>query len=108
MNLGDFAFCFELAEVFLLAVDVVLFDKLLYVEEVGGDLESWGFVYSILGLDLLGDLGDIVTTVTAINDSVELIHFYHVFGEGCGIVSDVLDFRIDFFLKVESEATLRL
>ena len=98
MNLGDFAFGFEFTEVFLLAVDVVLFDQFFYVEEVGCDLESWGFVDSILGLDLLGDLGDIVTTVTAINDSIELVHFDHVFGEGCGIVSYVLDFWIDFFL----------
>lgn len=82
----------------MLAVDVVLFDQLLYVEEVGGDLESCSFVDSILRLDLLCDLGNIVTTVTAIYDSIELVHFDHVFGEGCGIVSDVLDFWIDFFL----------
>lgn len=55
-------------------------------------------------MNLFGDLGDVVTTVTAINDSIELAHFYHVFGEGSGIVSYVLDVGIYFFLKVVSTA----
>ena len=88
----------------MFAVDVVLFDQLLDVEQVGGNLESWGVVIGVLGLDLFGDLRDVVTTVTAINDSIELAHFYHVFGEGGGIVSYVLDFGTDFFLKVVSAA----